>query len=414
MNVLGIFIGIAGVLLVVIVSWMIALSIKQNRIQTERKKKQDRRRLQHEHNRQQEKQQRREKAENGHIPTILFLAKEAERTDWRESFYWYEKAANLDNIMGMYGVVRMSRHLDNDLIVGEKARFWQTYIQGIEGDNPSLLAAGKAWIHGLGISANLEKGLEVVENAARKNYIPAMIYLGDWNIAKDNPNQKSEDSNYWYAKAAKLEDPEAMMKLGINYLRGVGTPPDHNKACYWLESAAETGYPEAMYHAGDAWIDHGSHGNAIAYIWLFLAAYFHNEPARILRDEVGNKVGVDSIIALQRFAKPLITKIQTGTVGKHLIIRALNKLYKRDVPVFSHNQFHEEQSVSDSCDELVNEIKTAPSDSPEASAFSYSGTYTEDNSLNFTQQIEESNVESDEGSNKKEGSSNGTTAPKEE
>lgn len=42
-----------------------------------------------------------------------------------------------------------------------------------------------------------------------------------------------------------------------------------------------------MYHAGEAWIDRGAHGKAIAYIWLFLSASMGYEPAKNLRDLVG-------------------------------------------------------------------------------------------------------------------------------
>lgn len=380
MNILGIFIGAAGLLLVILVVWLLIMSARRNKVELDKKKKQEKLRLLDERNSELERQHRIKKAEDGHIPTILYLAKEAERRDRRESFYWYEIAANLDNVMGMYGLVRMGRFFANDLIIEQKLKYWELYIKGIEGDNASLFYAGKALINGLGVTSNLERGLEIIGNAASRNYIPAIIYLGDWSIAKENPHPKSEDANYWYAKAAKLDNPEAMMKLGINYLNGVGTSVDHRRACYWLESASEMGYPEAMYHAGSAWIDHGSHGNAIAYIWLFLSAYFKYEPAKSLRDEVGNQVGVDSIIVLQRFTKPLIKKMENGAIGKHLIIKALNKLYKRDVPILSHNEQQQDltsseqlsESLSEHSDnELLDELSATVEPAPGSFNYSY-------------------------------------------
>ncbi len=371
MNILGVFIGAAGLLLVILVMWLLIMSTKRNNVELDKKKKQEKLRLLDEKNSELERQHRIKKAEEGHIPTILYLAKEAERKDKRESFYWYEQAANLDNVMGMYGLVRMGRFYANDLIIEQKLKYWQMYIKGIEGDNASLFFAGKALINGLGVTSNLEKGLEIIQTAASKNYIPAIIYLGDWSVAKENPHPKSEDSNYWYAKAAKLDNPEAMMKLGLNYLNGVGTSVDHSRACYWLESASEMGNPEAMFHAGSAWIDYGSHGNAIAYIWLFLAANLNYEPARSLRDEVGNKVGVDSIIVLQRFTKPLIKKIEAGSIGNHIIIKALNKLYKRDVPILSQNEQQQSQPISENSDDLLSELPTTETQSYETTNYSY-------------------------------------------
>jgi len=356
MNILGVFIGIAGILLIILVVWMIGISLKQKKVEYERRKKKEKRRLVVERNLELERKERREKAEEGHIPTILFMAKEAERRDLRESLYWYEKAANLDNISGMYGIVRLSLRFEHDIILGEKAKFWKMYIKGLEGDKASLFETGKALIHGFGISSNIGKGTQIIEQSALTNHIPAQVYLGDWCISKDNPSPKPEDSNYWYAKAAKLDNVEAMMKLGLNYLQGVGISKDHRKACYWLESAAEMGYSDAMYHAGKAWIDHGAQGNSIAYIWLFLASFFGHSAAKSLRDEVGNKVGVDSIVMLQRFAKPLMKKIQSGAIDRHIIIRAFNKLYKRQIPIPRESDFLEDDALIEHSEKLIDEM----------------------------------------------------------
>lgn len=85
--------------------------------------------------------------------------------------------------------------------------------------------------------------------------------------------------------------------------------------------------------AGEIWIDKNPNGNAIAYTWLFMAAHYGWQPARQLRDKVGNSIGVDSVVGLQSLTKPLIRKISDGKVPKHSLIRAFNKLYKRKVPI---------------------------------------------------------------------------------
>ncbi|MEZ9417378.1 hypothetical protein AB4189_24975, partial [Vibrio sp. 10N.286.49.E1] len=90
---------------------------------------------------------------------------------------------------------------------------------------------------------------------------------------------------------------------------------------------------EAMFRAGEAWIDHGEHGNAIAYIWLFLSAHFGYSEAKHLRDKVGGELGVDAVVGLQALTKPIMTKLTQEAITKHSIIKALNKLYKRNVPV---------------------------------------------------------------------------------
>ena len=119
----------------------------------------------------------------------------------------------------------------------------------------------------------------------------------------------------------------------MSYLNGVGVEPNHGEAVYWFETAAEKNSAEAMFRAGEAWIDHGEHGNAIAYIWLFLSAHFGYSEAKHLRDKVGGELGVDAVVGLQALTKPIMTKLTQEAITKHSIIKALNKLYKRNIPI---------------------------------------------------------------------------------
>ena len=132
MNIIGIAIGATGLLLLGMFMWMLALSIRKKRLEQERKEREIAYRKAIEKNRKQEHEDRIMKAEGGHIPTILYLAKEAERTRPKEAIYWYTKAAKLDNVTGMYGVVRISNKMKQDVILKEQSKFWQTSIAAIE------------------------------------------------------------------------------------------------------------------------------------------------------------------------------------------------------------------------------------------------------------------------------------------
>lgn len=333
MNTIGIAIGATGLSLILIFVWMISLSIRKKRLEAEKKAREEAYRKALERMREQERQERLFKAESGHVPTILYLAKEAERTNLKEALFWYEKAAQFDNITGMYGIVRICQKASDDIILRDKGKFWQVLIRALEGDLSAKFEAGQALIYGRNTEVNVSRGLSLIQEAAEEQYIDAIIFMGEWCVSKDNIAPAPSDSTFWFSKAAKLNSFEGMMKLGMNYLQGVGVPVDHGKGCYWLECAAEQGHAEAMYHAGEAWVERGAHGNAIAYIWLFLSAFFGYEQAKGLRDKIGSQIGVDSVVGLQSLAKPLQKKISALTVNRHAIIRALNKLYKRTVPV---------------------------------------------------------------------------------
>ncbi len=355
MNIIGMAIGALGLSFILIFIWMISLSVRRKRLEEEKREREEAYRKALERTREEERKERLFQAESGHIPTILYLAKEAERKNLREALFWYEKAAQFDNINGMHGVVRLCNKMRDDMILREKSRFWQLFIDGLEGDLQAKYETGRAFISGRGIEVNVVKGLGMIQEAAERKHIDAIIFMGDWCVSKDNISPSPGDSTYWYSKAAKRNSLEGMMKLGINYLKGVGVPADHNKGCYWLERASEKGHAESMYHAAEAWADRGANGNSIAYIWLYLSAHFGYEPARTLRDKVGSNMGVNSVVGLQALARPLQKKIATGKVNKHSIIRALNKLYKRQVPVPMKGEAVDDSEIAENASETLRE-----------------------------------------------------------
>ena len=283
--------------------------------------------------RKKDHQEKISKAEAGDVSTILFLAKEAERKNLKEALYWYTKAAELDNVTGMYGIVRVSARVHQDAVVKERARFWQLRIKAAEGSIPAKYEVGMAYFHGRGTTKDTQKGIDSIQQAAKENHIQSILFLGDWCSSAQNPKKNTREALVWYKSAAQLRSNAGRIKLGQCYLKGIGTAQDHSRGVYWLERAAEKGDSNAMYLAGEAWMEKGANGGSIAYIWLFLAASFGNAPAKALRDQVGSDIGVDTIVGLQSFAKPMLKKIEDKTVSKHSIIKVLNKLYKRNVPL---------------------------------------------------------------------------------
>ncbi|MGR5238931.1 hypothetical protein [Vibrio alfacsensis] len=342
MSSMGIAIAATGLSLVLIFFWMISLSMRKQRLEAERKAREVAYRKAMQKAREQERKERKFKAETGHIPTILFLAKEAERENIKEALYWYDKAAKLDNITGMYGVVRLAERMREDVILREQANFWRVAIAGVEGDVEAKFATGKALVFGRGVEKNLHKGHQLIEEAANDGCIAAMLHMGEWQLSPENMAGHGADALYWFMKAAEKDSADGKIQVGLCHLNGIGVEMNMVKGCYWLERAAESGNAEAMYHAGDAWKNTGKTGNAIAYIWLFLSASLGFEPARTLRDEVASNIGVDVVVGLQSLAKPLQRKLASGMVKKHSIIRALNKVYKREVYFPSDSELPED------------------------------------------------------------------------
>lgn len=348
MSTLTIAIGATSLSLLLVFVWMFSLSLRKRRMEEERLAREAAYRRAMEKARLQERQDRVFKAETGHVPTILYLAKEAERNKPNEALYWYHKGAELDNITSMYGIVRLSDKKREDLVLREQANYWRLCIAGAEGDVHAKFEAAKAQIFGHGVERNIPRGVGKVQEVAEEGNLDAILFMGDWSISPDNPVPSPKQSTQWFEKAADKQSEEGMTKLGLNYLNGVGVEQDVQRACYWLERAAEKGNVEAMYYAGEAWRDVKPNGASIAYIWLFMSAYMGHEPAKSARDAVGSTLGVDSVVGLQSLAKPVLKKLQFGPVVKHSLIRALNKLYKRDLPLFGLALDSEPTTTADS------------------------------------------------------------------
>ncbi|MEQ6347344.1 tetratricopeptide repeat protein [Vibrio cyclitrophicus] len=345
---MGIAIGATALSLILVAVWLISLSLKKQRLEQERKARAVAYRKAIEKARIQEQKERHFKAETGHTPSILYLAKEAERNNIKEALYWYDKAAHLDNINGMYGVVRLSMKRKEDLILREKANFWQLAISALDNDLVAKFEMGKALVFGRGTDKNIPKGYTYIEESAAGGNTEAMLFMGDWCLDKENSDYSAESAVEWYRKAAEKNSLDGKIKLGTCYLNGVGIEPNHGEAVYWFETAAEKNSAEAMFRAGEAWIDHGEHGSAIAYIWLFLSAHFGYSDAKQLRDKVGGDLGVDAVVGLQALTKPIMTKLTQEAITKHSIVKALNKLYKRNVPI--------PKKVKEASDEDIDEL----------------------------------------------------------
>ena len=75
---------------------------------------------------------------------------------------------------------------------------------------------------------------------------------------------------------------KAQYKLGLFYLKGIGTDEDANKAMDWLQKSAEQGYPPAQFRLGKLYAGATGGGNyKRALDWLQKAQDNGYQPATI-------------------------------------------------------------------------------------------------------------------------------------
>ncbi|OCH13610.1 MULTISPECIES: tetratricopeptide repeat protein [unclassified Aliivibrio] len=305
-----------------------------------------------------EHQERVYKAQTGHISTQLFLAKEAEMNNFDEALHWYEMAAKLDNNIAMRSVIRLCDSRRENSGLKEKSVFWSKVVAAQDGGAEEKLILGIAFLQGNGVDVNMEKGINLISEAAELDYIPAQLFIADWYIAESNPQPNARLAAEWNLRAAMLDNVEAQIRIGKQYAEGRGVQVDPKKATYWLELAAESGDAKAQYFAGEMGAGTSEKGNSIAYIWLWLAAKNGIEAAVSRRDHVGHLVGVDTVIGLQGMAKPLYEKMARSKLKKHTIIKSLDKLYQRESYFPENNEFVVGEEIASKSNDDAKELSS--------------------------------------------------------
>jgi TPR repeat protein len=99
---------------------------------------------------------------------------------------------------------------------------------------------------------NVERAFELLNAAAKLDYVPAFLRLGEYYNEKRYRN--IEKAFYWYKKAAAREEPEALVYLGIAHSRGKFVKKDTVLAEQLFERAAKVGDAEIVRTIGQAYV----------------------------------------------------------------------------------------------------------------------------------------------------------------
>jgi TPR repeat protein len=123
-------------------------------------------------------------------------------------------------------------------------RIWRAMAE--QGDAEAQFRLGYMYIRGQGISKDLDKGMELIFEAADRGGVSAMTFVASALSAKD-----PEKAEKWWRKAADLGDALAQLNLGMYFEQGLGgVPRDYEEAARWYRKAAEQGNPVAQYSLG--------------------------------------------------------------------------------------------------------------------------------------------------------------------
>ena len=276
----------------------------------------------------------------------IYADKESELYNPKEAFYWYKKAAELNEIYSYWvgycyscgiGVVKdRNRAMDwylksansgNDeamnslgLLYGDLADEEQSYTKRKElqkkeiywyekaaekGNVAGVYNWGFCYHYGIGVSKNIGKAAELYRKAAKRDYIAAMVRLGDIFTFDDAHRVvNANEARKWYEKAANLGNTEAMYGLGTMFDLGKGVDKNERAAFNWYKEAADAGFVPAMVELGYMYeVGKYIHKNCIQAARLYkTAADKGNTTAMRLIGSLyysGNGVPKDEKLALQ-------------------------------------------------------------------------------------------------------------------
>ncbi|MCQ2573379.1 MAG: hypothetical protein MJ182_05755 [Treponema sp.] len=116
-----------------------------------------------------------------------------------------------------------------------------------QGDIDGKAALGYCYLCAYGCEENIDKGLALVNEAAKKERIEAYFFLGRYYDCQQDYAKAVE----WYKKSAEQGFALGQNNLGLMYENGQGVPQDYAKAVDWYKKSAEQGFAISQNNLGD-------------------------------------------------------------------------------------------------------------------------------------------------------------------
>lgn len=116
----------------------------------------------------------------------------------------------------------------------------------LQGDGNASAILAEFYIYGVGVSEDVEMGIELLEKAISRGCIEAADTLGSLYLTGEKVPLDDRKGISYIIKAAEMGDSLSMGKLANAYLNGHGVPEDYSKALEWGMKAAKFGDKNGM------------------------------------------------------------------------------------------------------------------------------------------------------------------------
>lgn len=158
--------------------------------------------------------------------------------DFDKAIYWYKKAVTNNT---SHAAMNNLGYVYFQLKDYEQAKYW--YERAVLHNNrTSMHGLGYLYEHGLGVTQDHKKAIELYEKSGNAGYVDAMFNLGLIYKEGTGTPQDYVKAKYWFKKAAESGDAEAMVYLGNLYLIGDSIMQDRNEAIFWFKKSCEAGF----------------------------------------------------------------------------------------------------------------------------------------------------------------------------
>lgn len=169
----------------------------------------------------------------------------------REMAFYYTEALAKSNDVKALKTVADTYYNGSDITKKnhEKSALYYKTLADL-GDDDGKYGYAVSLLYGQGLAKDVSMAKRILEECAVHSHPMALTRLGDifrlgLNVPIDN-----EEAKRWYMEGAKLDDPEALMNLGLLNYRQVIEGHNPALAYNFMETAAKKGYFQAWYWLG--------------------------------------------------------------------------------------------------------------------------------------------------------------------
>ena len=125
------------------------------------------------------------------------------------------------------------------------------YAKAAELGNPAAqYNIGMMYSNGEGVNVDYQQAVYWFRKSSDQNFAPAKFRLGEmYYFGMGGLPRNAKTAAGLFRHGAELGDADAQMNFAVMLGSGEGTPPDRDKALYWMEKADAGGHPAARRYA---------------------------------------------------------------------------------------------------------------------------------------------------------------------